>query len=173
MLPGLSDSNADVRQQALSTIEELEGVRSPSRPCIGLMRDPDADVRQQAAHLAGERSVIGAIPTLRRMLDDTNADVRESAVDALGNIADGAADRRVARGAHIEGREGSPRRGRSARRPETMIMRTISILLVSTAIGAGAVGAAVKMNPGVLSRSATGTIGRRAVRARIPAASRS
>jgi len=35
--------------------------------------------------------VIGAIPALRRMLEDPNGDVRESAVDALGNIADGAA----------------------------------------------------------------------------------
>ena len=35
--------------------------------------------------------MIGAIPTLRRMLEDPNGDVRESAIDALGNIADGAA----------------------------------------------------------------------------------
>jgi HEAT repeat protein len=33
----------------------------------------------------------GAVPTLRRMLDDPNPDVRERAVNALGDIPDNAA----------------------------------------------------------------------------------
>ena len=58
---------------------------------LALMRDASADVRSKAAELAGERSVLGAIPLLRRLLEDPNGDVRENAVSALSHIADTAA----------------------------------------------------------------------------------
>src|SRR5205807_3324213 len=58
---------------------------------VDLMKDPAADVRQRAAELAGERSVIAAIPQLRHLIDDPRGDVREAATQALGHIADPAA----------------------------------------------------------------------------------
>ena len=42
----------------------------PEATLLILLRDPDADVRSKAADFAGERSVVGAIPSLRRMIDD-------------------------------------------------------------------------------------------------------
>src|SRR6185503_9789593 len=59
----------------------------------------------------------------------------------------------AARGTHIEGRQGSTRRRRGPRREEAMIMRTLSVVLISTAVGAGAIGAAVKMNPAPVAMS--------------------
>src|SRR5207247_7365364 len=58
---------------------------------FNLMKDPSADVRQRAAELAGERSLVAAIPQLRRLIDDPRGDVREAATQALGHIADPAA----------------------------------------------------------------------------------
>ncbi len=55
------------------------------------MGDADSNVRPKAAHIAGERSIVGAIPDLRKMLEDSNSNVRESAIEALSNIVDPAA----------------------------------------------------------------------------------
>ena len=90
ILSALADANADVRQQALDTLDELRSP-IPEPTLLNLMRDRDADVRSKAADIAGERSVIGAIPSLRRMLDDPDEDVRENAVSALAEFADDSA----------------------------------------------------------------------------------
>ena len=50
----------------------LEELTHAGENLLSLLRDPSADVRGKAAQLAGERSVIGAIPSLRRMLEDSN-----------------------------------------------------------------------------------------------------
>src|SRR5437867_4970379 len=61
----LSDANADVRQAALGALNDLKAPIAEAT-LLNLMKDPGADVRQRAAELAGERSVVAAIPQLRR-----------------------------------------------------------------------------------------------------------
>jgi HEAT repeat protein len=41
--------------------------------------------------MAGDRSIVAAIPALRALINDPKKDVRERATEALGNIADPAA----------------------------------------------------------------------------------
>jgi len=61
-----------------------------------------------AAQLAGERSVIAAIPSLRQLVDDPRSGVRETATQALGNIANPAA--RQALQAALQSRDPNVRR---------------------------------------------------------------
>src|SRR5204863_205983 len=64
----LADANADVRQAALGALNDLKApIAEPT--LLNLMKDPAADVRQRAAELAGERSLVTAIPGLRRFSD--------------------------------------------------------------------------------------------------------
>src|SRR5207244_2270023 len=57
----VSDANADVRQTALGALNDLKAPIAAAT-LLNLMKDPSADVRQRAAELAGERSVVAAIP---------------------------------------------------------------------------------------------------------------
>jgi HEAT repeat protein len=55
-------------------------------PLAGLLRNPDADLRIQAAHALGEQSAPGAIPPLVAALDDPDPNVRFHAIESLGRL---------------------------------------------------------------------------------------
>jgi Mrp family chromosome partitioning ATPase len=52
-----------------------------------LLEHPDPEIRQSSAIAIGKLGNEALIPVLIRLLEDSNAQVRESAVDALGNVA--------------------------------------------------------------------------------------
>ena len=84
-------ANADVRQQALEALRRAQGADPRGDAARSSARSQRRRARSKAAEFAGERSAVAAIPSLRRMIDDENRDVRENAVSALANIGDEAA----------------------------------------------------------------------------------
>ena len=84
----LSDQSTEVKRSALDALSHFEDAALPSAPIVRLLSDPDADVRHNAAHLAGrlhDRSAIGA---LAKLVGDPDADVRQAAVQAIGELGD-------------------------------------------------------------------------------------
>jgi HEAT repeat protein len=124
-IAALSDSNAEVREAAVEAISDLQDKRAV-RPLIRLLSDPSADVRHQTAHALGNLEDPAAaepwprhcatrcrrseccgpvaIPTRShycsrgsdRGHQDKNPDVRQNAIQALGQIRDPKSVRRCA-----------------------------------------------------------------------------
>jgi HEAT repeat protein len=57
-----------------------------TRPLAELLRDPDPDLRIQAAHALGEQASPEAIPPLVAALDDPDPNVRFHAIESLGRL---------------------------------------------------------------------------------------
>lgn len=94
IVTALNEEGRDDPRVRRYLIIALEHLRNPAAgpALIGALKDPDVDVRLQAARaLAVIASVPGAAPALIELLDDESADVRKVAVYALGQTRDRAA----------------------------------------------------------------------------------
>jgi beta-lactamase regulating signal transducer with metallopeptidase domain len=90
LLGALTDSDADVRVQALAALSQIGDSRI-IEPVTRLLKDPSADVRRQALFALSQVGDSRAIPAFIAALGDEHADVRKSAAFALGVLGDAAA----------------------------------------------------------------------------------
>jgi HEAT repeat protein/beta-lactamase regulating signal transducer with metallopeptidase domain len=90
LVEAMGDKDADVRQAAISLASEQmsDEHKDPAlfSPLAGLLKDPSADVRQQAANALGELGDARAADPLTATLRDQNGDVRQAAAEALGEL---------------------------------------------------------------------------------------
>ena len=87
----LNDASTDVRRSALDALSHFEDGVLPSAAIIRALGDADADVRHNAAHLAGKLRDRSATPALVKLIGDPSSDVRQAAVEALGELKEPAA----------------------------------------------------------------------------------
>jgi HEAT repeat protein len=84
-IAALSDSNAEVREAAVEAISETQDKRAV-RPLIKLLSDPSADVRHQTAHALGNLQDPTAADPLAAALRDSDSDVRGAAAQSLAEL---------------------------------------------------------------------------------------
>lgn len=82
----MSDEAADVRRAAIGNVLRVNFFRDHAA-VVGLLADPDDNVRKRAALVTGELGVSDAVPALVGMLrTDADRDARQAAAWALGRI---------------------------------------------------------------------------------------
>jgi HEAT repeat protein/beta-lactamase regulating signal transducer with metallopeptidase domain len=87
----LNDPSTEVKQNALQALAHYEDNVLPATAIIRLLGDADAEVRHNAAHLAGKLRDRAAMPALVKLVGDPNADVRQAAIQAIGELREPAA----------------------------------------------------------------------------------
>ncbi|MFP4175916.1 MAG: HEAT repeat domain-containing protein, partial [Candidatus Brocadiia bacterium] len=89
----LEDPGENVRWFAVEGLRKLEAERAVPQLCELLAEDESARVREIVATALGELDQPGAIPSLRKALDDENERVRNRAASALKSLAAGSFDK--------------------------------------------------------------------------------
>ncbi|HUQ33388.1 MAG TPA: M56 family metallopeptidase, partial [Pyrinomonadaceae bacterium] len=84
----LSDSSGKVRELGAWALGEMKEERAVRPLCKLLLEDASVEVRETAAWALGEIKDPQAAPFLKQALTDTDAGVRDKAVDALSEIED-------------------------------------------------------------------------------------
>ena len=87
----LSDPSTEVKQSSLEALAHYEDNVLPAEAIIRLLGDPDADIRHNAAHLAGKLRDRSATGALAKLVGDPNSDVRQAAIEAIGELREPAA----------------------------------------------------------------------------------
>jgi hypothetical protein len=68
--------------------EKLSIAHGDDAQLIAALEGPSTELRQAAAHLAGERKLAAAVPTLLKLLGSTDPEIRDVAIGALREIGD-------------------------------------------------------------------------------------
>ena len=84
----LNDQSTEVKREALDALSHFEDQQIPAAAITRLLSDPDADVRHNAAHMAGRLHDRSAIGPLAKLVGDPSADVRGAAIEAIGELGD-------------------------------------------------------------------------------------
>jgi HEAT repeat protein len=87
----LNDPSTEVKQSSLEALSQYEDSLLPSAAIIRLLGDPDAEVRHNAARLAGKLHDRSATGPLAKLVGDPNSDVRQAAIEAIGELREPAA----------------------------------------------------------------------------------
>jgi len=87
----LNDPSIEVKRSSLEALSNYEDNLLPAAAIIRLLSDPDAEMRHNAAHLAGKLRDRSATPALAKLVGDPNADVRQAAIEAIGELREPAA----------------------------------------------------------------------------------
>jgi HEAT repeat protein/beta-lactamase regulating signal transducer with metallopeptidase domain len=87
VVKALSDSDAEVRQQAAFALGQLRSEASVNA-LIGALEDKEAEVRQQAVFALGQIRSPSSARALAAALGDASAEVRQQAAFALGQLGD-------------------------------------------------------------------------------------
>lgn len=86
-----SDTNLHMRLGVGAVMEDLQGsdtLRRNVDRLAALTRHPDARIRGDACHYLSLTHIPHALPAVRALLDDTDAEVRETARDSLAVLED-------------------------------------------------------------------------------------
>jgi HEAT repeat protein/beta-lactamase regulating signal transducer with metallopeptidase domain len=83
LVEALKDEDAEVREQALFALSQIDGPRA-TEALIAALKDPNPQVRQKAVYGLGMRHGEGQVDALTGALRDSNAQVREKAAWSLG-----------------------------------------------------------------------------------------
>ena len=87
----LNDPSTEVKKSALDALSHYEDNVLPAAAIIRLLGDPDADIRHNAAHLAGKLRDRSALRPLAKLVSDQSPDVRQAAIEAIGELREPAA----------------------------------------------------------------------------------
>jgi HEAT repeat protein/beta-lactamase regulating signal transducer with metallopeptidase domain len=82
----LKDSNAHVREHAADGLGNIEDLHTAPRALIEALSDPNRDVRRNAASALGNIGDEAAVPTLKAVIGNSDAETRRSVVEALKEI---------------------------------------------------------------------------------------
>lgn len=84
----LNDQSTEVRRDALDALSHFEDQQVPAAAIVRLLNDPDAEVRHNAAHMAGRLHDRSAIGPLAKLIGDQSPDVRGAAIEAIAELGD-------------------------------------------------------------------------------------
>ncbi len=88
-LADAKDTPPLARRHLVWTLDGIAGgTPEATMPILNALKDPEADVRAQAARALGQRQVPIAVEPLAELLEDDDPTVRLQAIIALGRIAD-------------------------------------------------------------------------------------
>jgi hypothetical protein len=88
LIAALNDENADVREEALTSLATMRDPRAIPG-LVKTLRDPMADLRERAVDALAQFNTQEAVDGIVSALKDANAGVRERAARALGRITRG------------------------------------------------------------------------------------
>jgi HEAT repeat protein len=86
LMRAMSDESYMVREKALYTLSWWDDKPEVQKLLVTALSDSDADVREVAAFVLGEKKAAYAIPGLVKCLSDRDNDVRMNAARSLGHI---------------------------------------------------------------------------------------